>query len=94
MADNKNENRDLSIAVCVAALKSIHEHSLKHAHSVQTSNLRSVASVTVDMCTLLKWYEDLDDRTRASIYSDDCVLRAAMGYEHKCLDICSFTYRE
>ncbi len=72
MADNKNENRDLSIAVCVAALKSIHEHSLKHAHSVQTSNLRSVVSVTVDMCTLLKWYEDLDDRehqyTRTTVF--------------------------
>jgi hypothetical protein len=71
--------RILFIDLCVAMVKQVHKGT----------DIQKNTVVTIDADKILEWLDRNNGVVVDSLLKDDVSLRAAMGYEHFCHDVCS-----
>ena len=80
------DNRELALDICVSAFRIIDSNS--------NSKDTFPTHIHIDFQALLKWYYNLDIKTKNNLFKDDKVLRCAMGYENYYLDIVKFKFSQ
>jgi hypothetical protein len=66
-----NSEREFHIDLCVVAL--MHLHNSKSQH---------IVPIHMDFEKLTSWYNNIDDDTKNSLFSDISKLKVCMGYEN------------
>lgn len=76
--------RELTLVMCVDILQWIHKARAIDSHGY--------TNISVDIMPLIAWYDRLDARAKHVFFecNENTVLKAAFGYEDKCLEFCSF----
>lgn len=82
------DNRELALDICVSAFRIIDSNSNSYSKDTFPTHIQ------IDFQALLKWYYNLDNKTKTDVFKDDTVLRCAMGYENYCLDIVRFKFSQ